>query len=53
MKELTCIGVTYNDETHKKRTEFKKITTKDSFIECYVVSTVEELMIINDCFRYI
>ena len=37
MKELTCIGVTINDKTHKKRTEFKKITTEDSSIECYVV----------------
>ena len=53
MKELTCIGVTINDENYKKWTEFKKITNKDSSIECYVVSTVEELIIVLDTYELI
>ena len=53
MKKLSCLGVIPDTEANEVIGEFKKITTDDSKIDCFVVPTDEELMISVDTYELV
>lgn len=53
MENLSCLGVTINNDTNSNRGEFIKISGNDSKIDCFVVPTDEEVMIARDTFEIV
>lgn len=51
MESLECLGVKIDNEANNIRGEFRKISSDDSKIECFLVPTDEELMIAEDTYE--
>lgn len=52
-ERLECLGVKIDKEANKQRGDLFKISTDDSKIDVYVISTDEELMIARDTYELI
>ncbi len=53
MNRLSCLGVIPDVDANEVVGEFKKITTDDSKIDCFIVPTDEELMIAEDTYELV
>ena len=53
MNKLACLGVIPDCDANEVVGEFKKITSDDSKIDCFVVPTDEELMIAEDTYELV
>ena len=52
-KKLKCLGVEIDEEANEKNLPFMKISTNDSKIDVFVISTNEEIMIARDTYNLI
>ena len=50
MNKLACLGVVPDEEANDVVSDFRKITSDNSKIDCFVVPTDEELMIAEDTY---
>ena len=53
MNKLSCLGVIPNIDANNTCGEFKKVSSDESKIDCFVVPTDEELMIAEDTFELV
>jgi len=53
MEKLACLGIKLDASKNKESSDFKQISTKDSSVLVYVLSTDEELMIARDTLNII
>lgn len=53
MNKLSCLGVIPDEEANNSVGEFKKISSENSKIDCFVVPTDEELMIAEDTYELV
>ena len=53
MNKLSCLGVIPDIEANEVVGEFKKITSDNSKIDCFIVPTDEELMIAEDTYELV
>ncbi len=53
LNKLSCLGIELDTERNNVRGEFRKITTENSKVPCYIVPTDEELMIARDTYSFI
>lgn len=53
MNKLSCLGVIPDIEKNKINCEFKKVSSDNSKIDCFIVPTDEELMIAEDTYELV